>query len=147
MRTRSGRSKRRKSRGPPSRGLGLRPRRCPHAYSSIAARRLAEQGEVDKGLLWIVEGLRAAPTPELQALARANWAAWEGRAGMLRAILEHKAIVIRIAFSPDGRTILTGSRDGSAALERRDGPADRAANQTMATRFKPWPFRQMARSS
>jgi len=77
---------------------------------------LAEHGEVDKGLLWIVEGLRAAPNPELRALARANWAAWEGQAGMLRAILEHKALVIRIAFSPDGRTILTGSRDGTAQL-------------------------------
>ena len=103
---------------------------------------LAEQGEVDTGLLWIVEGLRVAPNPELLTLARANWGAWEDQAGMLRATFEYKAPVNCIAFSPDGLTILTGSRDGAAKLwnamtGQPIGPPMRHGDEVHAVAFSP----------
>ena len=78
---------------------------------------LARRGDGDAGMLWMGEALRQAPPedPAVTRVLRANLAAWPGPSPPLRAILEHRGSVYAL-FSPDGRAILTGSRDGTARL-------------------------------
>ena len=122
---------------------------------------LAEQGEVDKGLLLIAESVRSAPAehPELRSLGRTNLAAWEEEAadppddhrarrrrhghrvpsrrprhpdrqprrdGAALECSRRASPSVRpcamapwshaVAFAPDGKTIVTGSFDGTARL-------------------------------
>src|SRR5205807_2526088 len=57
----------------------------------------------------------AAPDdPELVWACRAQLAAWGRQHGPLRRVLPHEGPVNAVAFSPDGRTLLTGS-DGCVA--------------------------------
>ena len=93
------------------------------AQAAIVARdfdrglELARRGDGDIGMLWMGEALRQAP-PEEPAVTRvlqASLAAWPGPSPPLRAILEHRGSVYAL-FRPDGRAILTGSRDGTARL-------------------------------
>ena len=104
---------------------------------------LAEQGEVDKGLLLIAESVRSAPEehPELRSLGRANLAAWEEEAPILRTIVEHEDTVIGIAFRPDGRTILTGSRDRTARLWNVATGQPVGRPMRHGAKSMPWPSR------
>jgi WD40 repeat protein len=78
-----------------------------------------EKEQIGAGLLWMIESWRsaaAAGDSTWQHAARANVAAWQPYHARLRAVLSHPAPVDAVAFSPDGRTIATGSDDGTARL-------------------------------
>jgi hypothetical protein len=70
------------------------------------------------GMLWMCRALETAPrqAKNLRRTIRTNLAAWGQETHSLRAIFSHKAGVHCVAFSPDGRTVLTGSHDNTARL-------------------------------
>jgi WD40 repeat protein/tetratricopeptide (TPR) repeat protein/tRNA A-37 threonylcarbamoyl transferase component Bud32 len=78
-----------------------------------------ERGQVGLGLLWMIQALQDATKAEdsaWQQVALTNLAAWRPHLAPLRAVLSHQGLVFAVAFSPDGKTILTGSGDGTARL-------------------------------
>jgi WD40 repeat protein/serine/threonine protein kinase len=77
---------------------------------------LCEQGEVGSGLLWLAHSLELAPPPaeDLRRVARLNLAGWEAQLNpRLRARLPHKGTVLAVAFSPDGRVVVTASTNST----------------------------------
>ena len=79
---------------------------------------LADQGDADRGRLWMAEGLRQTPPerPDVARQLRANLTSWELQSARLRAILEHRSALTRAIFRPDGRAVLTASLDGTAQV-------------------------------
>jgi WD40 repeat protein/tetratricopeptide (TPR) repeat protein len=80
-----------------------------------------EKGELGLGLLWMTESWRLANDVgdlAFQQAARGNIAAWQGEHPRLRAIFSHGGGLTpgAVAFSPDGRTVVTGSYDNTARL-------------------------------
>ncbi len=78
-----------------------------------------EKGEIGPGLLWMVESWRsavAAGDRGWQHAARANMAAWQSHDVALKAVFSHQDWVVAVAFSPDGKTVLSGSWDKTARL-------------------------------
>ena len=78
-----------------------------------------EQKEIGAGLLWMVESWRSAVLAgdrAWQHTARANLAAWRPHHAVLKGVLSHESPVTAAAFSPDGKTILTGGDDHVARL-------------------------------
>jgi WD40 repeat protein len=84
---------------------------------------LCEQGESDRGLLMLVDGLRLLEVPggdfsppPLARTIRATIGDWMGRSRVLVGFLDHREVLEASALSPDGRLAATGSRDGTARL-------------------------------
>ncbi len=78
-----------------------------------------EKDQIGAGLLWMVESWRSAVEardPAWQHSARANLAAWRPHHARLKAVLSHESPVDAAAFSPDGKTVLTGGDDRFARL-------------------------------
>ncbi|HLJ93412.1 MAG TPA: protein kinase [Gemmataceae bacterium] len=78
---------------------------------------LWEHGEPDQGLLWFalsLENASQAQARDLERVIRLNVAAARRQIHPLRACLAHEGDVLAIAFSPDGKIVLTGSSDGKA---------------------------------
>ncbi len=78
-----------------------------------------EQGEIGPGMLWMIESWRSAVDAgdsAWQHAARANLAAWRPQYPRLRAVLSHSMPVVRAFFSPDSRTVVSASMDGTAQL-------------------------------
>ena len=78
-----------------------------------------EKEQIGPGLLWTIEGWRsavAAGDPAWQHAARANLAAWQPHHPRLKAVLSQAGPVDSVAFSPDGKLIVTGSDDRTAQL-------------------------------
>jgi WD40 repeat protein/serine/threonine protein kinase/tetratricopeptide (TPR) repeat protein len=78
-----------------------------------------EKDQIGPGLLWMIESWRsaiAAGDTAWQHAARANLAAWRPHHLRLKAVLSHQGPVESAAFSPDGKTIFTGSDDYTAQL-------------------------------
>jgi WD40 repeat protein len=78
---------------------------------------LCDEGEVGRGILWLAHSLEIATEANAQDLdrtIRTNLAGWRRQIPPLRVSLPHPANVDAVAFSPDGRTVLTGSWDGTA---------------------------------
>ncbi|WP_052315664.1 WD40 repeat domain-containing serine/threonine protein kinase, partial [Singulisphaera acidiphila] len=76
-----------------------------------------ERGEIDRGLLLMVESLRAATAVNDSALrhaARANLSAWSRYLPRLTGAFSHGGLVTQVAFSPDGTKFATGCSDGKA---------------------------------
>ncbi|MCI0459204.1 MAG: protein kinase, partial [Gemmataceae bacterium] len=79
---------------------------------------LCEQGEVSQGLLGLAQTLVTVPidATDLQHVIRMNLAAWRYRLISPRQALLHTNLVVAATFSPDGRTLVTGSSDKVARL-------------------------------
>jgi len=80
-----------------------------------------EKGEIGLGLLRLVESWRSAVAAGDLATgwphaARANLAAWQRHQRALQAVFSHAGAVRSVAFSPDGKTVITGSSDNTARL-------------------------------
>ena len=83
------------------------------------AQRAFDREEFDHGMLWLVESWRHAALADdrqWQHLVRASIAFWRYNCPESIGVLPHPAPVDQVAFSPDGRTILTRSRDNTARL-------------------------------
>src|SRR5207247_285657 len=72
---------------------------------------LCEEGHVGRGLLLLARGLEAAPpgATDLKRALRYNLAGWGAALPALTALLPPPDRVEAVPFSPDGRTLLTGS--------------------------------------
>jgi eukaryotic-like serine/threonine-protein kinase len=83
-----------------------------HALSICA------QGDVGRGMLRLAEALETAPShaTDLKQAVRANLMAWSQHQTQLTNLLPHSDKVHFVAFSPDGRTAVTASPDGTARL-------------------------------
>jgi hypothetical protein len=82
-------------------------------------RTACEKGEIGPGLLWLVESWRsavAADDPGWQHTARASLSAWQRHHAAIRAIFTCSTSVSSVAFSADGKAVLTGSLGGTAQL-------------------------------
>ena len=78
-----------------------------------------EKDQIGSGLLWMIESWRSAieaGDPAWQHAARANLAAWQPHHARLKVVLSHESPVDAAAFSPDGKTVLTGGDDRTARL-------------------------------
>ncbi|HEV2947830.1 MAG TPA: protein kinase [Gemmataceae bacterium] len=77
-----------------------------------------KQGNVSIGMLWLARALDTAPddAKDLHHLIRMNLSNWSDLLNPLALTLEHPAVVEAVAMSPDGKMILTGSRDNCSRL-------------------------------
>ena len=78
-----------------------------------------EKGQIGEGLLWLVKSWQsavAAGDPGWQHTARANIAAWQSHVFAVKAVFSHQGTLMAVAFSPDGKVVLTGSQDQTARL-------------------------------
>ena len=78
---------------------------------------LGETGEVGRGLLWLTRSLELAHRAgdgDLEQVARRNLTAWQAHLVRPRATCAHEDWAWAVAFSPDGRTALTGGKDRTA---------------------------------
>ncbi len=82
------------------------------------AARHCEEGDVDRGLLWLAESLRLVPEADgaLGRAIRADLAGWLGQFHPLRGIIEHPPQVLAAGWSPDGRLVATTGADGTVRL-------------------------------
>jgi WD40 repeat protein/tRNA A-37 threonylcarbamoyl transferase component Bud32 len=83
------------------------------------AAQLCERGQVARGLLWTARALELADNcgdTDVACVARCNLSAWHGCFSPLRARFFHAGWAWAVAFSPDGKTALTGGTDGVANL-------------------------------
>jgi hypothetical protein len=87
---------------------------------------LAEQGDADRGLHWMLAALRQAPADavEFQRMVRTNLAAWSEAAPVGRAVAQDEVLpgtwTEPTAVSTDRRWQAKGMRDGSVQLLRID---------------------------
>ncbi len=107
-------------------GLRHRAERDALAGQIDQALTLCSEGEVGRGLIKLAETLRKAPSgsDDLKQAIRANIIAWAPHATRLRAVLEHAGQVYVVAYSPDGKTIVTvGAEHTDGQLSRPMGGA------------------------
>ena len=78
-----------------------------------------EKGQIGVGMLWTVESMRMAAEAGDAAgrhVALANLAAWRRSHLDFKEVFPHGDSVSAVAFSPDGKTIVSGSFDKTARL-------------------------------
>jgi eukaryotic-like serine/threonine-protein kinase len=78
-----------------------------------------EKGQVGAGMIWTLESLRtaaAAGDESGRRVALANLSAWRRQQLELKGVYSHGDTLMAVAFSPDGKTLLTGCGDGRARL-------------------------------
>jgi WD40 repeat protein/tetratricopeptide (TPR) repeat protein len=78
-----------------------------------------ERGEVGRGMLSLAQGLDLAHQTEaadLEHACRTQMALWRSGLPAVNLLLPHAGEVLAVAFSPDGRRILTGGADKTARL-------------------------------
>jgi WD40 repeat protein/tRNA A-37 threonylcarbamoyl transferase component Bud32 len=82
---------------------------------------LCENGDIDQGMLWLAHALEIVPEEDagLQRAIRTSLAAWRGRLHSLQTILRHQAPIQVVAFSPDGKKILTADADKRVRIWNR----------------------------
>jgi WD40 repeat protein len=74
---------------------------------------LCDQGEIGPGLLWMARALELNPadSPDNDRVIRLNFAAWAGRLPECVQALPHNDVIDALAFTPDGKTLLTAGMD------------------------------------
>ncbi|HEV3260899.1 MAG TPA: serine/threonine-protein kinase, partial [Gemmataceae bacterium] len=79
---------------------------------------LCQQGEAGAGMLWLARSLAEVPGEDsvLERIIRVNLSGWQAQIHPLEAILPHQGPVQAVAFSPDGKAVLTGSDDNTGRL-------------------------------
>jgi WD40 repeat protein/serine/threonine protein kinase len=79
---------------------------------------LCEHGEVSRGMHWFAQSLRMAPqeADDFVGHIRLQLGAWSRHLHTLQAVLPHRGWVRTVAFSPDGKFLLTGAEDNAARL-------------------------------
>jgi WD40 repeat protein/predicted Ser/Thr protein kinase len=80
---------------------------------------LCDQGNVAQGLLWLTASLEQAERlhdPELERVIRVNLTGWRGQLLQPSRQLPHTDWIWDVAFSPDGRRAVTGSKDRTAKV-------------------------------
>ena len=78
-----------------------------------------ERGQIGQGMVWTLESLRMAieaGDAAVRHVALANLAAWRRSLVQVKQVFPHGNMVAAVAFSPDGKTIATGSWDKTARL-------------------------------
>jgi eukaryotic-like serine/threonine-protein kinase len=78
-----------------------------------------DHGHIDRALLLLVQSLELAiqvGDSDLERTARLNLTAWRRHLIRQRATMTHPNWVWAVAYSPDGRTFVTASRDHTAQL-------------------------------
>ena len=84
-------------------------------------RTACEKGEIGPGLLHLVECWRSSVAAgglgaAWRHTARISLSAWQRRNPELKAMFSHSKSVSSVAFSPDGKIVMTGSFDGKSRL-------------------------------
>ena len=82
-------------------------------------RRYCETGEISHGLLWLARALQTLPGDEaaLEQVIRLNIASWRSQVRIrLRLLIPQEAPASVAAFSPDGKTFVTGGLDETAQI-------------------------------
>src|SRR5262249_47898715 len=77
------------------------------------------QDDAGRGVLWLAHSLQKASdadAPDLQRAIRYQLGAWLAHVHPLRRFYQHRAGVAAVAFSPDGKKVLTGCYDKTARL-------------------------------
>jgi eukaryotic-like serine/threonine-protein kinase len=99
-------------------GLLLRARREASGEAVDHALSICAQGDVGRGMLRLAEALETIPpdSDDLKRAVRANLVAWSRHLTQLSNVLRHSKPVQSVGFSPDGRTAVTASTDGTARL-------------------------------
>jgi WD40 repeat protein len=79
---------------------------------------LCEQGEVGRGMLWLVHSLELTPenAADLRRVIRINLGAWRSQLRVHRHSFHGPDSARKVGFSPDGTLILTGFMDGTVRL-------------------------------
>ncbi len=82
------------------------------------AQALCEQGEVGRGMLWLVDSLKIAPedSSDLDKAVRTSLAAWQGQLHSLRAVIKYPDEINSVTFSPDGSRVLAACMDGTVRI-------------------------------
>jgi WD40 repeat protein len=77
-----------------------------------------QEQDYARGLLWLARALETAAqsATDLQRTIRASLSTWGRGFPPLKAILPQPSVMSAAAFSPDGRTVLTGNSDQTARL-------------------------------
>ena len=100
-------------------------RRLIESYRDLAAvdfslaRSACDRGDIGAGVLWMQRcftDASKAGDPDWTRLARAGLAAWSRELPRLSGVLSHAGEVQFASFSPDGKTVVTASADGTAQL-------------------------------
>jgi WD40 repeat protein/tetratricopeptide (TPR) repeat protein/tRNA A-37 threonylcarbamoyl transferase component Bud32 len=76
-----------------------------------------ERGDVPRGMLYLAHGLDLAhqvKAADLEQTSRTQLALWRFRFRAVKMLLPHADEVLAVAFSPDGRKIVTGGADQTA---------------------------------
>jgi WD40 repeat protein/serine/threonine protein kinase/tetratricopeptide (TPR) repeat protein len=79
---------------------------------------LCEQGDVGVGLLWLARSLEIAPPQagDLRGAIQANLSHWSRQVVPLRALLPHNDAVMAVAFSSDGKRLVSAGWDHTARI-------------------------------
>ena len=72
---------------------------------------LCQEGKVSEGLLWMAESLSVNPEEDrgFAEVVRLNLAAWRAPLTVQRIIIGHEQAVNCVAYSPDGKTVVTAA--------------------------------------
>jgi WD40 repeat protein/tetratricopeptide (TPR) repeat protein len=107
---------------------------------------LAEAGHADRGLLWMLEALRAAPEdPEaFKRMIRWNLGAWLAQVHKPLRFIDVGGACNSCSFSPDGKTLAAGKEVFPGAISIPIGLWDTVSGRKLSTlsdAFPPFAFR------